>query len=178
MEKDVPVTEPTGPVKEAAPATKKTAATRKRAVPKKAASTRKKATPAAVETTPVAKGPVPVAEEAAPVAKEPTPVAEEAPALEVRTDLPRRSVAFIGSECHPFVKTGGLGDVMYALPRELVRLNCDVRVILPRYACIPQKYQEKMIYRGEFYMDLGRTGPGVLRGHHGVHLRRRGVRFH
>lgn len=145
-------------MKEAAPATKKTAATRKRAVPKKAASTRKKATPAAVETTPVAKEPAPVAEEAAPVAKEPTPVAEEAPALEVQTDLPRRSVAFIGSECHPFVKTGGLGDVMYALPRELVRLNCDVRVILPRYACIPQKYQEKMIYRGEFYMDLGRTG--------------------
>lgn len=158
VEKDVPVTESAGPVKEAAPATKKTAATRKRAVPKKAASTRKKATPAAVETTPVAKEPVPVAEEAAPVAKEPTPVAEEAPALEVQTDLPRRSVAFIGSECHPFVKTGGLGDVMYALPRELVRLNCDVRVILPRYACIPQKYQEKMIYRGEFYMDLGRTG--------------------
>ncbi len=158
VEKDVPVTESAGPVKEAAPATKKTAATRKRAVPKKAVSTRKKASPAAVETTPVAKEPVPVAEEAAPVAKEPTPVAEEAPALEVRTDLPRRSVAFIGSECHPFVKTGGLGDVMYALPRELVRLNCDVRVILPRYACIPQKYQEKMIYRGEFYMDLGRTG--------------------
>ena len=158
VEKDVPVTESAGPVKEAAPATKKTAATRKRAVPKKAVSTRKKASPAAVETTPVAKEPVPVAEEAAPVVKEPTPVAEEAPALEVRTDLPRRSVAFIGSECHPFVKTGGLGDVMYALPRELVRLNCDVRVILPRYACIPQKYQEKMIYRGEFYMDLGRTG--------------------
>ena len=72
--------------------------------------------------------------------------------------LPRRSKAFIGSECHPFVKTGGLGDVMYALPRELARLNCDVRVILPRYACIPQEYQNKMIYRGEFYMDLGKTG--------------------
>ena len=25
---------------------------------------------------------------------------------------PRRSVAFIGSECYPFVKTGGLADVM------------------------------------------------------------------
>ena len=71
---------------------------------------------------------------------------------------PRRSVAFIGSECHPFVKTGGLGDVMYALPRELVKQNCDVRVILPRYACIPQQYQNKMVYRGEFYMDLGLTG--------------------
>ena len=34
---------------------------------------------------------------------------------------PRRSVAFIGSECYPFVKTGGLGDVMYALPRALSR---------------------------------------------------------
>ncbi len=78
--------------------------------------------------------------------------------MEPHYDSPRRSVAFIGSECHPFVKTGGLGDVMYALPRELVRLNCDVRVILPRYACIPQKYQDKMVYRGEFYMDLGKTG--------------------
>ena len=39
-----------------------------------------------------------------------------------------------------------------------MRLNCDVRVILPRYACIPEKYQEKMVYRGEFYMDLGLTG--------------------
>ena len=47
---------------------------------------------------------------------------------------------------------------MYALPRELVKQNCDVRVILPRYACIPQKYQDQMVYRGEFYMDLGRTG--------------------
>ena len=72
----------------------------------------------------------------------------------------RRSVAFIGSECYPFVKTGGLGDVMYALPKALTKQNCDVKVILPRYKCIPWKYQEKMVYRGEFHMDLcadGRT---------------------
>ena len=71
---------------------------------------------------------------------------------------PRRSVAFIGSECYPFVKTGGLGDVMYALPRALVKLNCDVKVILPRYRCIPWEYQEKMVYRGEFMMDLCMDG--------------------
>ena len=71
---------------------------------------------------------------------------------------PRRSVAFIGSECYPFVKTGGLGDVMYALPRALARQNCDVKVILPRYRCIPWKYQEKMIYRGAFNMDLCADG--------------------
>ena len=33
-------------------------------------------------------------------------------------------IAFVGSECYPFVKTGGLGDVMYALPRALIRQNC------------------------------------------------------
>ena len=71
---------------------------------------------------------------------------------------PRRSIAFIGSECYPFVKTGGLGDVMYALPKALVKQNCDVRVILPRYKCIPWKYQEKMIYRGAFDMDLCADG--------------------
>ena len=98
---------------------------------------------------------------------------EEAPAEEAKAEAPkeeapevtplpepRRSIAFIGSECYPFVKTGGLGDVMYALPKALVAQNCDVKVILPRYKCIPQKYQEKMVYRGAFHMDLcadGRT---------------------
>ena len=90
------------------------------------------------------------AEEAAPV--------EEAPAEESNLPQPRRSVAFIGSECYPFVKTGGLGDVMYALPKALVAQNCDVKVILPRYKCIPQKWQDKMIYRGEFTMDLFADG--------------------
>ena len=141
--KAAPVEEKAAPdVEKAAPAPAK-----KEAAPKKAAASKKKAASVVEEPAPV--------EQAAPV--EAAPPAEE-PAVEVFSDLPRRSVAFIGSECHPFVKTGGLGDVMYALPRELVRLNCDVRVILPRYACIPQKYQEKMVYRGEFYMDLGKTG--------------------
>ena len=87
------------------------------------------------------------------------PTVEEAPEAAPLPE-PRRSIAFIGSECYPFVKTGGLGDVMYALPRALVAQNCDVKVILPRYKCIPQKYQEKMVYRGAFHMDLcadGRT---------------------
>ena len=90
------------------------------------------------------------------------PVEEEAKAVEEPTyevyTTPRRSIAFIGSECYPFVKTGGLGDVMYALPKALVKQNCDVKVILPRYKCIPWKYQEKMVYRGSFEMDLCADG--------------------
>ena len=84
--------------------------------------------------------------------------AAEESAEEQIPDTPRRSIAFIGSECYPFVKTGGLGDVMYSLPKALIHRNCDVKVILPRYKCIPQKYQEKMVYRGSFYMDLTSDG--------------------
>ena len=135
----------TAPV-EAAPAEVKTPAEETAAENTVMQETAEDPAPAAEETAsePVSE---PVNEEVAPMVTEVNPV----------YNLPRRSVAFIGSECFPFVKTGGLGDVMYALPRALVKQNCDVRVILPRYACIPKQYQDKMIYRGEFYMDLGKT---------------------
>ena len=157
VKKSAPETAQAAPAAEEKPAVKQAApaAEEKPAV--------KQAAPA-VEEKPAAKQAAPTVEKktaakkSTPAAEKPAPVAEEsAPAGEM-SNLPRRSVAFIGSECHPFVKTGGLGDVMYALPRELARLNCDVRVLLPRYACIPQEYQNRMVYRGEFYMDLGRTG--------------------
>ena len=89
---------------------------------------------------------------------EPEVVVQETPAPAPIDLGPRRSVAFIGSECYPFVKTGGLGDVMSALPKSLAKLNCDVKVIIPRYKCIPQKFQEKMEYRGSFSMDLCADG--------------------
>ena len=55
-----------------------------------------------------------------------TPV-EENQVIEQPDLGPRRSVVFIGSECYPFVKTGGLGDVMSALPKSLAKLNVDVK---------------------------------------------------
>ena len=67
-------------------------------------------------------------------------------------------VAFVGSECYPFVKTGGLGDVMYALPRALIREGCEVRVILPLYACIAEKFKQQMNYIGSFMMDQTMEG--------------------
>jgi starch synthase len=44
-----------------------------------------------------------------------------------------RSALLIGSEAHPFAKTGGLADVLGALPSALARLGWDVTVALPRY---------------------------------------------
>ena len=100
-------------------------------------------------------------EETKPIVEVTPEVVEEAKEMAeqvAETYGPRKSVAFIGSECFPFVKTGGLGDVMYALPKALVDLNCDVRVLIPNYKCIPYKYKEKMVYRGSFYMDLCSDG--------------------
>ena len=116
-----------------------------------------------VEAKPAAKK-VETKVEAKPAAKKAEIKVEAKPAEKKKEEpvkelpQPRRSVAFIGSECYPFVKTGGLGDVMYALPKELAKQNCDVKVILPRYACIPEKYQEKMVYRGSFDMNLCSDG--------------------
>lgn len=90
-------------------------------------------------------------------AEEPAPEVVPEPKQEVYM-TPRKSVVFIGSECYPFVKTGGLGDVMYALPKALVKQNCDVKVIIPRYKCIPWEYQQKMVYKGSFQMDLCADG--------------------
>ena len=70
----------------------------------------------------------------------------------------QRRIAFIGSECYPFIKTGGLGDVMYALPRALIRQNCEVRVILPLYNCMAQKWKDMLTYKGSFMMDLCQDG--------------------
>ena len=47
--------------------------------------------------------------------------------------MSRRSVLVIGSEAVPFAKTGGLADVMGALPPAIARLGWDVTVVLPRY---------------------------------------------
>lgn len=135
--------------------TKKTASTKKATTKK---TTTVKSTTATSKKTTTAK-PKSVKSET-PVEAKPTEVIQEVPVEKPQPiDLgPRRSVAFIGSECYPFVKTGGLGDVMSALPKSLAKLNMDVKVIIPRYKCIPQKFQEKMEYKGSFYMDLCADG--------------------
>ena len=137
---------------------------KKAAEPEKAEKPAEKPAKAEAKSEEPKAAPVPAAkEETAPEPSEEEPKAEEAPAPEPEPEpeplpQPRRSIAFIGSECYPFVKTGGLGDVMYALPKALVKQNCDVKVILPRYACIKQEWQEKMVYKGAFQMDLCSDG--------------------
>ena len=55
-------------------------------------------------------------------------------------------VLFAASEASPFVKVGGLGDVMGGLPKELKKKGIDARVILPLYSAIKPELREKMEY--------------------------------
>ena len=65
-----------------------------------------------------------------------------------------KNILFVASECVPFIKTGGLADVVGALPKYLDKERYDVRVMLPNYMAIPAKYKEKMQYKTHFYMEL------------------------
>ncbi len=64
-------------------------------------------------------------------------------------------VLFAASECIPFVKTGGLADVVGSLPKYINEEEFDIRIIVPRYSMIPEKYKDKMSMIARFDMNLG-----------------------
>ena len=53
-------------------------------------------------------------------------------------------VLFVASECVPFVKTGGLADVVGALPIALKESGADIRVMLPKYGIIDEYWKSRM----------------------------------
>lgn len=74
-------------------------------------------------------------------------------------------ILFAASECVPFIKTGGLADVCGALPKEFDKEYWDVRVVIPNYTCIPEKYRKEFQYVSHFYMS---AGPGIRDKYVGV----------
>lgn len=65
-----------------------------------------------------------------------------------------KNILFIASEAVPFIKTGGLADVVGSLPKYFDKNEFDVRVIVPKYLCMSHEYKEKLSYVTHFYMDL------------------------
>lgn len=74
-------------------------------------------------------------------------------------------ILFTASECVPFVKTGGLADVVGALAPVLAKMGHDVRVMLPMYSAIDSKWQQQMEFQLHFDVQLG-----WRRQYCGVHL--------
>lgn len=64
-------------------------------------------------------------------------------------------VLYATAECWPFAKTGGLGDVSYALPKALKEEGVDVRVILPKYSTMPNYLKEQLKEVAVFSVDVG-----------------------
>jgi len=64
-------------------------------------------------------------------------------------------VLYATAECWPFAKTGGLGDVSYALPKSLKKEGIDVRVILPKYSTMPNYLKEQLKEVAVFSVDVG-----------------------
>lgn len=65
-----------------------------------------------------------------------------------------KKVLFVASEAVPFIKTGGLADVVGSLPKCFNKNEYDIRVIIPKYQAISDYWKQKMIYKTHFYMDL------------------------
>lgn len=65
-----------------------------------------------------------------------------------------KNILFIASEGAPFMKTGGLADVVGSLPKALDKRYFDCRVILPYYSCMAQKWKDMLEYKTNFYMDF------------------------
>ena len=65
-----------------------------------------------------------------------------------------KKILFAASESVPFIKTGGLADVVGSLPKYFNKEKYDVRVMLPKYMCMKEEWMEKLTYHTHFYMDL------------------------
>ena len=52
------------------------------------------------------------------------------------------NVLIASAECAPISKTGGLADVVGALPKSLAALRIDARVITPYHRCVKDKHHD------------------------------------
>lgn len=64
-------------------------------------------------------------------------------------------ILFVASEAVPFVKTGGLADVVGALAPVLAREGHDVRAVIPQFSAIPREWLGQMSHVCDFEVQLG-----------------------
>lgn len=67
-----------------------------------------------------------------------------------------KKILFAASEGNPFIKTGGLADVVGALPKYIDKSLYEISIIMPLYQCIPQKFRKQMKEVTYFYEDMPR----------------------
>ncbi len=71
--------------------------------------------------------------------------------------LNKKKILFAGAEIVPFASTGGLGDVLGSLPKALAKEygdKADIRVVMPCYSAINEKFREMMTLAAAFEVEL------------------------
>ena len=64
-------------------------------------------------------------------------------------------ILYVASEGVPFIATGGMGEVIGALPRALEdESSLEVRVVMPLYQQISEQHMEQLTYLGYTYIPL------------------------
>lgn len=64
-------------------------------------------------------------------------------------------ILMVSSEVAPYAKSGGLGDVLGALPQALAKAGNEVAVVLPKYGAIKEEFLNQMYYKFFIYVPLG-----------------------
>ncbi len=65
-----------------------------------------------------------------------------------------KKILMCASEGLPYIKSGGLADVIGSLPYALSKLGCDVRVVLPLYKKIAEKFHHRFEFVAEYNVDI------------------------
>ena len=83
-----------------------------------------------------------------------------------------KKILFVSSEAVPYIKTGGLADVVGSLPEYFDRNEYDVRVMLPKYACMDAAFLPNLRFVCHFYVNLNwrKQYVGILESEYrGIH---------
>lgn len=83
-----------------------------------------------------------------------------------------KKILFVTSEAVPYIKTGGLADVVGSLPKYFDRNEYDVRVMLPKYACMDAAFLPNLRFVCHFYVNLNwrKQYVGILESEYrGIH---------
>ncbi|WBW99816.1 glycogen synthase GlgA [Oceanirhabdus sp. W0125-5] len=64
-------------------------------------------------------------------------------------------VLYVASEAVPFIKTGGLADVAFSLPKELRKTGVDIRVVIPKYSAIAEEFKKEMVLLKSIEVPVG-----------------------
>jgi starch synthase len=64
-------------------------------------------------------------------------------------------IIFVAAEADPFIKTGGLGEVIGSLCAFLNKLGVDTRVIIPKYSVIPEDLRKEFKHLAHFNVQVG-----------------------